>query len=443
MDYESAQRDITMALAGDCLIHRAVSCYREEAFLELVRLMREADVTYANLEGVTHQYEAPPEPRPGGYWTAFHPRLLEELKWMGIQMVSTANNHSMDYGEWGLTNTLKHVDLVGLGHAGTGRTLFEARAPGYLEVAAGRVALVSATATFETHYRAGEQSPQVTGRPGANCLGSVREYVVDRETFGYLRQLGERIGDEARKERARQYNIFPVPEDTDTQYHFLGHRFVGGDTFTVRSRCNPRDKEAILRQVRDAASMAEWVIVAVHCHEYDLEPETPPLFLQEFARACIDAGAHCFVGHGPHFVQGIEVYEGRPIFYSLGNFIVELETIFRHPPDVYQRYDLGLDSLPGEMIARRLGDEAFHMAAHPRYWRSVLPICDWKGGKLRQVRLYPLDMGFKRPWAARGRPMLASGEVKEEVLEVLIRASEHFGTEVRRVDGVGVITPTA
>ena len=33
MDYESAQRDITMALVGDCLIHRAVSCYREDAFL--------------------------------------------------------------------------------------------------------------------------------------------------------------------------------------------------------------------------------------------------------------------------------------------------------------------------------------------------------------------------------------------------------------------------
>lgn len=440
MDYESTQRNITMAMVGDCLIHRALSCYREAAFLELRRLMWEADVTYANLEGVVHQYESGPGARPGGYWTAFHPRNLEELKWLGIQLVSTANNHSLDYGQWALLNTLRRLDQTGLACAGTGKSLWEARAPGYLEVAAGRVALISATSTFEPHYSAGEQTPQVKGRPGANTLGSVREHVVDRETFDYLRRLGERLGDEARKELARQYNIFPLPEDTDTQHHFLGQRFVVGDAFTVRSRCRPKDKEAILRRVEDAARMAEWVMVAVHCHEYDMEPESPPLFLQEFARACIDAGAHAFIGHGPHFLRGIEIYQGCPIFYSLGNFIVELENVPRHPAQLYEQYGLGLDALPSEMIARRIGDEAYHMAAHPRYWRSVLPVCRWEAGKLREVRLHPLDLGFRKPWGARGRPMLAEGDVSREVLEKLGELSRPFGTEVRMKDGVGVIS---
>jgi poly-gamma-glutamate capsule biosynthesis protein CapA/YwtB (metallophosphatase superfamily) len=40
-----------------------------------------------------------------------------------------------------------------------------------------------------------------------------------------------------------------------------------------------------------------------------------------FARACVEAGADGFIGHHPHVVQGVEWYRGRPIFYSLGNFL--------------------------------------------------------------------------------------------------------------------------
>lgn len=43
--------------------------------------------------------------------------------------------------------------------------------------------------------------------------------------------------------------------------------------------------------------------------------------LRRFARAVIDAGADAVVGHGPHVLRGIEFYNGRPIAYSLGNFV--------------------------------------------------------------------------------------------------------------------------
>jgi hypothetical protein len=43
--------------------------------------------------------------------------------------------------------------------------------------------------------------------------------------------------------------------------------------------------------------------------------------LRKFARAVIDAGADAVVGHGPHVLRGIEFYRGRPIAYSLGNFV--------------------------------------------------------------------------------------------------------------------------
>ncbi len=40
-----------------------------------------------------------------------------------------------------------------------------------------------------------------------------------------------------------------------------------------------------------------------------------------FARAVIDAGADLVVGHGPHVLRSVECYKGRPVFYSLGNFV--------------------------------------------------------------------------------------------------------------------------
>ena len=43
--------------------------------------------------------------------------------------------------------------------------------------------------------------------------------------------------------------------------------------------------------------------------------------LRKWARTVIDAGADAVVGHGPHVLRGVEFYHGKPIFYSLGNFM--------------------------------------------------------------------------------------------------------------------------
>jgi hypothetical protein len=43
--------------------------------------------------------------------------------------------------------------------------------------------------------------------------------------------------------------------------------------------------------------------------------------LRQWARAVMDAGASIVVGHGPHVLRGIEFYQGKPIIYSLGNFL--------------------------------------------------------------------------------------------------------------------------
>ena len=56
-----------------------------------------------------------------------------------------------------------------------------------------------------------------------------------------------------------------------------------------------------------------------------MAPTSPPDFLVQFAHWSIDQGCDLTAGHGPHYVH--EIYKGRPIFYSLGNFIFQNETV--------------------------------------------------------------------------------------------------------------------
>jgi len=53
---------------------------------------------------------------------------------------------------------------------------------------------------------------------------------------------------------------------------------------------------------------------------WEEEPNPSPR-LREFARRMIDAGADMVVGGHPHVTQGAEMYKGKPIVYSLGNFL--------------------------------------------------------------------------------------------------------------------------
>jgi len=74
-------------------------------------------------------------------------------------------------------------------------------------------------------------------------------------------------------------------------------------------------------QIEKAKSEVDILIVSLHSgEEY---AEAPAQFQVEFSKAAIDAGADLTVGHHPHVVQKPEIYNGKYIFYSLGNFIFD------------------------------------------------------------------------------------------------------------------------
>ena len=110
MLYEAESGDITMAITGESLITRAMSVFREKRFLTMREQLHDADVRFTNAEMLFHNYEDPPTHRPGGTYMRCDPKHIEDLKWLGINMVGCANNHSYDFGENGILTNISHLD---------------------------------------------------------------------------------------------------------------------------------------------------------------------------------------------------------------------------------------------------------------------------------------------------------------------------------------------
>jgi poly-gamma-glutamate capsule biosynthesis protein CapA/YwtB (metallophosphatase superfamily) len=451
MLYDSESGDFTMMLLGDVMPTRRLSVFGEERYLKLREICASADATFANLETNVHQYLEGHQGISGGTYMTTEPALLEDLKWLGVNIVSTANNHAFDYGEEGILATCRYLDAAGMAHAGTGRHLREARSPAYLDTPRGRLALIAVTATMPAHAIAGEQRPDTPGRAGINPLRHTVSHVVDERGLQELRRLGAALGFDAAAERRKNLGDAKhrVGTNSEREYTFGAMRFEKGDGFGLRTTANRRDIEENLQQIKEARRMADWVVVSLHCHELGGEKlltashrshiDEMADFAVDFAHRAIDAGADIFVAHGPQEPFGIEIYSGRPIFYSLGTTIFELETPRYLAEEAYARYGLGSDAGPADFADVRYENDTVGHPADPNYWQQVVAKCQFTGKKLSRVDLYPLDLGFGKPRWQRGRPVLADEKLGKEIIDKVARLSQPRGTEVKWQDGRGVI----
>jgi len=448
MLYESESGDILMAITGESLISRAMSVFQEERLLKMRDLIRSGDVGFTNAEMLFHNYEDPPTHLPGGTYMRCDPSFIQDLQWLGINIVGCANNHSYDFGENGVLTNIYYLDEAGMPHAGTGEHLAEATAPTYMDTPKGRVALIAATSSGPPGERAGEQRRDVMGRPGANFIRWSTEWTVDREAFDALKRVANNMGWPEQAAQRRASGRGDMSPESDTEVHFLVHqmyaeeastKFVLGKAFDRHSYINKEDLERNLQRVSDARRMADWVMFTVHNHEGGKTVEEPSDHIELLAHAVIDAGADIFIGHGPHQDRGIEIYKGKPIFYSLGNFILQNDTVLLMPHDNMLRYGLSWEATPADFYDARSANETRGQTVQPIRWQTAIAMVAFKGKQLTEMKLHPVDLGFWRPRSQRGRPLLAEGEVAQEVLERFQRLSEPFGTRIAIEDGVGLV----
>lgn len=425
-----AEDQTVFALTGDSIINRRLSTIRAPGVNDMFELIRKSDVAFTNFETLIHDFTLAGAQQSGGTYMGSPRFITDELAWAGFDLLGLANNHVNDFGVDGMRSTVAALAKTNFVYSGVGENLALARKPGYLDTAKGRVALISTSSSFPAPIVAGAQRKDMPGRPGLNPVRHTVTYTVPQATFDTLSTLrgpgGSNMG-----------------EATSAALSFGGAEYVVGDEIKINTRANKTDIDELQASVRDADQQADWVVVSIHAHEAASPKDRwmPAEFVVEFAHAMIDAGADMVVGHGPHILRGIEVYKGKPIFYSLANFIFENDLVELQPADNYEKTALAATSLPSDYFSKRSKNDTVGFPADRKFWQSVIAEAVYNNDRtLQAVRLHPVSMGFGQPRSKRGQPYPAPAAEAEQIFKDLEEVCAPFGTTVSYKNGVGTLT---
>ena len=150
--------------------------------------------------------------------------------------------------------------------------------------------------------------------------------------------------------------------------------------------------------------------------------------------------------HGPHILRGIEIYKGRPIFYSLGNFFcqdlrtpvgADMYEIYGKDTRIHTDAEVTIDEVAkGYPTAEGfVGSQSGTI-----YYESVITVSRFEQNRLAELRLYPIELRRSARFANRGVPRPASPAQGLAILERLVRLSKPFGTQIEIEGGFGLVT---
>ncbi len=345
--------DLVLVATGDALVHNRFSDYEEPAAQALFDVVRAADISFVNLE---ISFTRRGWPRQKDVIRA-DPSIIEELKWLGVDVVSLGNNHSMDYGPEGLASTLTTLDSSRIKHAGAGPTAKDALAPAVVITRECNVAFLSFLCAFGvTDQRAGDAAPGVAAIAGY----TVRTGLTNKE--------------------AR--------------------------TQSVPDAAHVKAMEETIRAARRGNDL---VVVSYHMHwgERDQVDEGRRVI----THAAVDAGADLVICHGPHVLHGIERYQDRYIFHSLGNFFFQM-------PIAYWELFPALQEVVSNFYGR---------TAH---WETVVPRIVFTDRRISRVDLLPATI--VRQGDRLGCPQFADDGRGREIVEEMDRLSKPYGVSIRQ-----------
>lgn len=422
----------TVAAVGDVIEPQPI--YSDDPrFQQLIQRIRKADVGFANMESSLVDFQHFEGPVGG---TEAPIEVGAAIKAMGITLMNHANNHTFDGGVMGMMSTDAALDRLGIAHAGTGMDLQQARAARYQETPKGRVGLVgmysvddwSAYGPTEARALATARNGEVGGAPGEDPLHLTAFRVVTAEQMNALKAIASSAYGIGKDDDLAATN--GVPE----RFQFFNQWYeTGSDPGALHYEMSRSDERGILQSIRNGKVYADFMIVTVHAHQtasYRTQgrggiDHTVPDFLIKLAHDSIDNGADMFVVHGMHALRGVEIYKGKPIFYDVANFVFQFG--LQLGP-----VDLPTDQLISQKLASSFADPPSQIA--------VLTTSHFNGGKLTEVRLYPVDLGGKRrPISQMGIPMTPDPQDAQRILHDMQEYSQPFGTKISIEDNVGVI----
>ena len=423
---------LTVTGTGDSLFVADIpNEYFNGDFKPIYDYINSCDVKMTNLETNVSKFGDFPNAYSGGTWLNTEPEVFDHLTKFGFNYYGTANNHCMDYSYHGMLSTLYELDKRGLSHSGTGVNLEQASKPAVLEIGGKKIAILAVACEYsklQLASRAGVETKTLKGRPGVNYLGYTAYREISLTDLEKLKEIALSTQINASRERSIAGG-FDLP-DPDGVFAFGDVKFCY-DGSKKSTECNKEDKERIINSIKKAKEENDYVFILIHCHDSGSDgPEQAPAYYEDLARSCIDAGVSAVIGGGTHQLRAIEIYNGCPIFYSLGDFIYQGMRVPILPADFMLKYGCDANATAWEGLMARSKNNTIGLQVHKCNFMTVLPKMEFKDGKLVSLEMMPVVAGFKREGKLDGLPYHAKGQESQEIFDVLDRLSTPYGTKI-------------
>lgn len=266
---------VSIAAVGDCFPNSRFyvsGAPISPTFVQTLDVMRQADIRFANFEMPLTVRGAPLEKLAA---IRADPEIATDVQELGFDVLSLANNHAVDYGLEGLTDTIAALRRIGVRTVGAGTSLAEATGLVIVDVNGVRVGFVAFSCLVA---------------PGAGASAERGGIAPIHVNSGY------------------EINPYWAAEEP-------GEPMM----VTIRTHANPEDQAVAEAVIRKARQEVDVLCVSVHWGYGNSEELAE--YQRPLGHAFIDAGADAILGNHVHAVQGIELYKGKPILYSPGTFI--------------------------------------------------------------------------------------------------------------------------
>jgi hypothetical protein len=264
----TGENTLTLVAVGDVGPKRA---HAEEVFDVTRSILRGADITFGQLESNlslrgTQQLHM-------GLGSIAHPRVGDALADAGFDVMSFASNHTLDYSEEALLDTLDIMKKNKIEVIGAGKDIFEARRPVIFDRKKTRVGFLAYCSVVPKGFDARENKPGV------------------------------------------------APVRASTSYEQAD--WQPGAPPRIVTKAFPHDLDAMVKDIQSLGRQVDVLVVSMHWGVHFV-PSVIAQYQYEVGHAAIDAGADIIIGTHAHILKGIEVYHGKAIFFSLCNFCMDL-----------------------------------------------------------------------------------------------------------------------
>ena len=388
----TTENTVILVAVGDVGPKRA---HAEEVFDLTRAILRGADITFGQLESNlslrgTQQLHM-------GLGSIAHPRVGEALAGAGFDVMSFASNHSLDYSEEALLDTLDVMQRNKIEIIGAGRDIFEARRPAIFERKNTRVGFLAYCSVVPKGFDA----------------------------------------------RNNQSGVAPVRASTAYEQA----DWQPGTPPRIVTKAFPDDLEAMVGDIRSLRQQVDVLVVSMHWGVHFV-PSIIAGYQYEVGHAAIDAGADIIIGTHAHILKGIEVYRGKAIFFSLCNFCMDLP--IAGPVATAMAAAMQRPVITDVKIDRQNYCQIGHYAwevdpEYPTYAfpadsrKSILVKCQIRDKKLSSVSFLPLWISKN----GRPTPLSQSDPRSDEVLNYMkwLCKDQRLNTGfVREGDEIRVVT---